>query len=56
VDCDEPCRDEVDEMVEEVGVGDAVNGGVDGKEEEEDVGYVAEAVEGRTLAMLAVGV
>ena len=32
-------------MVEEVGVGNAVDGSVDGEEEEEDVRYVAEAVE-----------
>jgi hypothetical protein len=31
-------------VVEEVGVGDPVDGGVDGEEEEEEVGDVADAV------------
>ena len=43
VDGDEPEADHVDEVVEEVGVGDAVDGGVDGEEEEEQVAYVPEA-------------
>ncbi len=46
---DEPRADEVDELVKQVGVRDAVDRGVDGKEEEEDVGYVAEAIEGWVL-------
>lgn len=44
MDGDEPRRDNVDELVEQISVRDAVDGGIDGEEEEEDVGYVAEAV------------
>ena len=40
----EPGGDKVDEVVQEVGVGDAVDGGVEGEEEEEGVGDEAEAV------------
>lgn len=43
VDGDEPGADDVDEAVEEVGVGDAVDGGVEGEAGEEQVGYVPEA-------------
>lgn len=50
VDGDEPETDHVDEVVEEVGVGDAVDGGVDGQEEEEQVSYVPEAGGLRSLA------
>ncbi len=32
---DEPGDDEVDEVVQEVGIGDAVDGGVEGEREEE---------------------
>jgi len=35
---DEPGGDEVDEVVQEVGVGDAVDGGVEGEGEEEGGG------------------
>lgn len=42
MDGDEPGGGEVDEVVEHVGVGDAVDGGVDGDEEVEDAGEVAE--------------
>ena len=31
---DEPCGDKVDEVVQEVGICDAVDGGVEGEEEE----------------------
>lgn len=41
MDGDEPCGDEIDEVVEEVGVGDAVDGGEDCEEEEEEAGDVA---------------
>ena len=41
MDGDEPGADEVGEVVETVSVGDAVEGCVNGEEEEEDVGYVA---------------
>ena len=37
----------VDEVMKEVGVGDAVESGVDGKDEEHDVGDVAEATSKR---------
>jgi len=43
VDGDEPGADDVDEVMQEVGIGDAVDGGVDGEDEEEDVGGVADA-------------
>lgn len=43
MDGDEPETDHVDKVMEEVGVGDAVDGGVDGEEEEEQVRYVPEA-------------
>ena len=45
VDGDQPGADAVDEMMEQVGVGDAVDSRVDGEQEEEHVGYVAEAWE-----------
>ena len=44
MDGDEPGGDEVADVVQEVGVGDAVDGGVEGEEEEERVGDEAEAV------------
>jgi hypothetical protein len=40
---DQPGGDDVHEVVEEVSVGDAVDGGVDGEKEEEEVGDVADA-------------
>jgi len=44
MDSNEPRRDEVDELMEQISVRDAIDCGVDGEEEEEDVGYVAEAI------------
>lgn len=44
MDGNEPCADKVDELVEEVGVGDAVYRGIDSEEEEKNVGDIAEAV------------
>lgn len=41
VDGDEPGGDEINEMVEEIGVRDAVSSGIEGEEEEEEVGDVA---------------
>ena len=43
---DEPGGDEVDKVMEEVGVGDAIDGGVDSEEKEQNIGYVAETVNG----------
>lgn len=40
---DEPGAETVNEVVQEVSVGDAIDGGVDGEGEEEDVGYEAGA-------------
>jgi hypothetical protein len=40
---DQPGGDDIHEVVEEVSVGDAVDGGVDGEKEEEEVGDVADA-------------
>ena len=45
MDGDKPGADGVDEMMEQVGVGDAVDSRVEGEREEEHVGYVAEAWE-----------
>ena len=42
--CDQPGTDEVRDVVELIGVGDAVHGRIDGKEEEEEVGDVAETM------------
>ncbi len=47
---DEPGGDEVDEVVQEVGVGDAIDGGVEGKGEEEGGGQVAESGEEVSVA------
>lgn len=40
---DEPGGDDIDELVQKVGVGDAVDSGVDGEDDEENAGDVAEA-------------
>jgi hypothetical protein len=39
---DEPCAKYVDDMVEEVGVAGAVEGGVERKHEEENVGDISQ--------------
>lgn len=44
MDGEEPCGEDVEEVVQAVGVRDAVDGGVQGGEEGEDVGYEAGAV------------
>ena len=44
MDGDEPGGDKVDKVMQDVGVRDAVDGGVQGEEEEEGVGDEAEAV------------
>lgn len=41
---DEVSAEGVDEMVQEISVGDAVNGGVEGKGEEDEVGDDARAI------------
>ena len=51
MDGDKPGGDQIDELVEQIGVGDAIDCGADGKEEEEDVRYVAETVEDRVLGI-----
>ena len=38
---DQPRANQVDDMMQRVRVRDAVNRGVDGEDEEEDVGYVS---------------
>ena len=40
--CDQPGTNEVRDVVELIGVGDAIYGRIDSKEEEEEVGDVAE--------------
>lgn len=40
---DEPSGDQIGEVVEEVGVGDAIDCGADGEEEHEDISDVAES-------------
>ena len=45
----EPSADKIGDMVEEVGVRDAVDGGIDGEEKEEDVGDVFESDESSCL-------
>ena len=47
----EPSEDEVDKLMEQVGIGDAVDSSTDGKKEEEDIRYVAEAVHSKVLEM-----
>lgn len=42
---DQPGSYNVNEVMEEVCVGDAIHGGVDGEEEEEDIGNVPEAAQ-----------
>jgi len=42
VDCNEPRCDEVDQVMEHVGVRDSVDSSVDGDAEEKDTGEVAE--------------
>lgn len=42
MECHEPGRNAIDEVVQEVGVRDAVDGRVDGEDEEEDVGDIGE--------------
>jgi hypothetical protein len=44
VDGDEPSGKNIYKVVEEVGVRDAVDGGVAGNDEEENVGYVSDPV------------
>ncbi len=39
----QPSGDDIHEVVEEVSVGDAVDGSVDGEKEEEEAGDVADA-------------
>ena len=56
VDCDQPGTDEVCDVVELIGIGDTVHGRIDGKEEEEEVGDVAESVgQCRVRILLIVG-
>ena len=40
--CDQPGTDEVRDVVELIGIGDAIHGRIDGKEEEEEVGDMAQ--------------
>lgn len=47
VDGDEPGGDEINEMVEQVGVCDTVSSGIEREEEEEDVGHVADTCSNR---------
>lgn len=47
VDGDEPGGDEINEMVEKVGVRDAVSSGIECEEEEEEVGDVADTCSNR---------
>jgi len=42
MDDDEPRREDVDDMVEEVSVASTVEGGVERKHEEEDVGNISQ--------------
>lgn len=37
MDCNEPCAGEIDEVVQLIRIGDAIDGGVEGEEEKEDV-------------------
>ena len=39
----EPCTDEVDEAMQDVGVRNAIDGGIDGEEEEQGVRNVLES-------------
>ena len=47
VDGDEPGGDEINEMVEKVGVCDTVSSGIEREEEEEEVGHVADTCPNR---------
>jgi hypothetical protein len=47
---DEPRGEDVDDMVEEVGVAGTVEGGVERKHEEEDVGDIFQPVLGQRFA------